>query len=94
MIQRHKLISYLLQIHTPSKSAPLGGGPQFDGFIEFLVPDFDVFFTALDKDPEYNEKVKPDDDYLLDQSATVLVVAGYEEVCVQDGELTKLGEGK
>jgi hypothetical protein len=43
------------------------------------------------QDPEYPEKVKPDEQYLLDPSTSTVTV-GWEEVYILDGKVVNISE--
>jgi hypothetical protein len=62
-----------LQILLSSTILPLGG-PQFDGFADFLAPNFEALLQAFEE-LFYNERLITDEDYLIDPAATVIVNA-------------------
>jgi hypothetical protein len=63
---------------------------DYDGHVEFLVRSVDDLYKAVE-DPDYPEKVAPDEKYLLDPS-TSMVTVGWEEVYVLDGKLVNITE--
>jgi len=80
-LKRNGVVKYT-QFHSPTSSkdtlAPFttaGAGPvlQFDGYAELLVLSLDVIVKGF-SDPEYAEKVSPDEDYLFDKSENVMCV--------------------
>jgi hypothetical protein len=67
-------------------------GADYAGYATFLVPDLGQLMLAF-QDKEYIEKIKPDEENFMDQGATLMVVAGLEEVYIDGGEITELGLG-
>jgi hypothetical protein len=80
-------IDYFPQILVPSTILQLGG-PQFDGFADFLAPNFEAFLKAFEE-LFYNESFRPNEEYLIDPAATVIINAGWEEVYLFGGEVAK-----
>ena len=60
----------------------------YDGHVEFIVRSLEDLGRAV-QDPEYPEKVAPDEQYLLDPSTSVVTV-GWEEVYVLDGKVVNI----
>lgn len=79
------------QFHVSEESkqmAAAGGMPpgmfsDFDGLAEMWMHDFDDFVRAT-RDPYYLEKIRPDEQYLLDTSAS-RVTMGREVELIRDG---------
>jgi hypothetical protein len=62
----------------------------YDGHVEFIVRSIEDLYRAV-QDPEYPEKVAPDEQYLLDRSTSTVTV-GWEEVYVLDGKVVNISE--
>jgi hypothetical protein len=56
-----------------------------------LLPNLEALIK-LNTDPEFQEKIVPDEKNFVASSASVL--AGYEEVIIENGEITRLGKGE
>ena len=88
---------FALQYHTPAVTRQLAAGfaeamgwkmSDYDGHVEFLVRSVDDLYKAV-QDPDYPEKVAPDEKYLLDPSTSAVTV-GWEEVYVLDGNIVNI----
>lgn len=87
------------QIHTPSsikdalasvdaEKAALGN--SFDGYASFLIPGLETVMK-LYMDPEFQDKIVPDEEKFIDTKSSTLIVAGFEESFLKDAKLTNLG---
>ena len=86
-----------LQYHTPKSTRDLAAGvakefgwtlADYDGHVEFMVRSIEDLKKAVE-DPEYPERVLPDEQRFLDQSSSV-VTLGWEEVYVEDGKVVNI----
>ena len=59
--------------------------PEWDGFTDAYVRDFKTFEDAF-KDPEYLEKIRPDELAFIDVDSLQMVIGQNYEV-IRDGEL-------
>ncbi|KAG9240342.1 EthD domain-containing protein [Calycina marina] len=96
-LERNGILGYT-QYHTPKATRDLAVGfadqigwklSTYDGHVEFIVRSVDDLSKAV-QDPEYPEKIAPDEQYLLDPS-TSMVTVGWEEVYILDGKLVSQG---
>lgn len=87
------------QYHTPKATRDLVAGAannfgwtlsSYDGHVEILVRNMDDLVKAM-QDPEYPERVAPDEARFLDH-ATSMVTVGWEEVYVLDGKVVNVDE--
>ncbi|KAH7364090.1 EthD domain-containing protein [Rhexocercosporidium sp. MPI-PUGE-AT-0058] len=97
-LQRNGIIGYT-QYHTPKSTRDLAAGvakefgwtvSDYDGNVEFLVRSVEDLKKAVE-DPEYPEKVLPDEQRFMDQSNSVVTV-GWEEVYVKDGKVVNIDQ--
>ena len=86
-----------LQYHTPKSTRELAADiakqfdwtlADYDGYVEFIVRSVEDLKKAVE-DPEYPEKVLPDEQRFMDQSNSVVTV-GWEEVYVKDGKVINI----
>ncbi|KAL2072670.1 hypothetical protein VTL71DRAFT_12013 [Oculimacula yallundae] len=100
-LQRNGIIGYT-QYHTPKSTRDLVAGvakefgwkvADYDGHVEFMVKNIEDLKRAV-QDPEYPERVLPDEMRFMDQKNSVVTV-GWEEVYVKDGKVVNIdGDGK
>ena len=62
----------------------------YDGHVEFIIRSMGDLYRAV-QDPEYPEKIAPDERYLLDPSTSTVTV-GWEEVYVLEGKVVNITE--
>ncbi|KAK7207665.1 EthD domain-containing protein [Myxozyma melibiosi] len=74
-VQHHKREAFSRD-GSPIKALELG---DFDSLADFYVPSYADFEKAF-KDPEYFEKIKPDEEKILDMESVVIVVGVNHEV--------------
>ncbi|KAG4424774.1 hypothetical protein IFR04_002122 [Cadophora malorum] len=95
-LQRNEIISYT-QYHTPKSTRYLAASVAkdfgwtlagYDGYVDFMVSSVEDLKNAVE-DPEYPEKVLPDEQMFMDQSNSVVTV-GWEEVYVKDGKVINI----
>lgn len=88
----HKTLT-CCQYHTPPETKALGeamakaaGRPmlEYDGITDAYVKDFKTFEDAF-KDPEYLEKIRPDELAFIDVE-NIQMTIGYDYYCIQDGK--------
>lgn len=86
-----------LQYHTPKSTRYLAASVAKDfvwtladyyGHVDFMLSSVEDLKNAVE-DPEYPEKVLPDEQMFMDQSNSVVTV-GWEEVYVKDGKVTNI----
>ncbi|KAH9215403.1 EthD domain-containing protein [Leptodontidium sp. 2 PMI_412] len=95
-LRRNGIIGYT-QHHIPKSTRDLAAGvakefgwtlSDYDGHVEFMLRSVEDLKKAVE-DPEYPEKVLPDEQRFMDQSNS-LVTVGWEEVYVKDGKVVNI----
>lgn len=90
------ITSHIVQYHTTSdyrnlakKMSEAVGRPtlQYDGMGDFWVHKYEDFEAAF-LDPEYQEKIRPDELKLIDME-TIAVAVGVEYVAIDDGKVVE-----
>ncbi|KAF2807339.1 uncharacterized protein BDZ99DRAFT_522954 [Mytilinidion resinicola] len=94
-MMRHGVVEYV-QAHTTDETKALGAAmakaagrdmQPWDGFTDAYVRDFATFEDAF-KDPEYLEKIRPDELAFIDVE-TLQMTIGYNYEVIKSGEKVK-----
>jgi len=90
---RSKIVKYV-QYHTTPEYRKIASAmaatsrrqasDQYDGISDFYVRSLDDFENAF-KDPEYLEKIRPDELKTADVDSTIITI-GYDYVLIEDGK--------
>ncbi|KAH7312449.1 EthD domain-containing protein [Stachybotrys elegans] len=92
-LKRNRIVRYV-QYHTTSQHRNLAQGMAeaigkplmaYDGVGDFWVRRYEDFEAAF-LDPEYKERLQPDEDKFVDRDSVSLTV-GVDYVCVDNGEI-------